>query len=1006
MPGKTAEVLIVGGGVAGIQAALDLAEWGIKVNLIEKTPSIGGVLPQLDRQFPTNHCGMCRMLPVFDPQMTSQFCLRRGLRHPNIELVTNAQVESVKGSLGQFVVSVRENALYVNPDACTSCGRCAEICPVQVADSFQGGLSSRKAIYVKHPQVIPNVFVIDKEKCTKCGDCVQECLTNAIDLSKEDTTRELQVGAIILSSGFEEFDATQLRQYGYKRYPNVFSNIELERMLSGISSSQKRPGISLDGDIPERVAFIQCVGSRDSQRDYCSSACCMYAIKEAAMLKEMSPGTQISVFFMDLRAFGKTHHGCYADMKKRGIRFIRCRVPCVEKVPDTDQLRLTYETEEGKLQQESFGMVVLSVGQSPPPEAEALSSVFGFKLNKYGFCDTKGVETSVEGVYACGSFAGPKDIESTIIEANAAAFKAARCLPFEKDGFARQRGYSPPLKSQDADPRIGIFLCACGGEIGNRLDLKAISEFSKQLPNVCLAEVSDHLCFKSALTIIRDKISESRLDRVILGACEIHTREESYKAIIEETGIDPSLLDIVDLREQLAWVHGDKIAATQKATSLITMAHHKLHLQRPAPVFEHQIVQRTLVIGGGVAGLTAAISIAEQGFEVDVVETDSRLGGNLRKIFCTLEGLDVPKFLEQTLNKVNNSSLIRIYTESQVKGVEGFAGNFSVDIMSREDELITSQYGAIVVATGADEHEPREYSYGGDPKILTQNELEKLLAQKADDVKNLDSIVMIQCVESRDDQHPYCSRICCSQAIKNALAVKEMNPEAKVFVLYRDMMMYGFKEQYYTRAREEGILFLRYDMAEKPTVNVNRGGLTVEIADPILRANLEIHPDLVVLSPGIVPPNSNRELAEFLQVPLGEYGFFREADIRFRPLDFVGSGLFCCGLARSPQCIEESVVQAQGVASRVITLLSKGEVRVRKLFPVVVEDLCSGCGMCVRVCPYKARKIDEATRVAQVSALLCQCCGDCATACPNGATQQVHFTNDQILAMVDATIDT
>jgi heterodisulfide reductase subunit A len=1002
--GKTGSVLVVGGGVAGIQSALDLAELGLRVHLVEKTSSIGGVLPQLDKQFPTNHCGMCRMLPIFDPHMTSQFCLRRGLRHANIDLVTNAQVESVKGSVGKFVVTVKENDPYVNPDECTGCGRCAEICSVQVVDRFQGGLSSRKAVYIKHPQVIPNAFTIDGENCTKCGDCVKECPTDAIDLSKEMTTRKLEAAAIILSSGFEEFDARQLRQYGYKRYRNVFSNLELERMLSGIPASEKRIDASLRGAIPQRVAFIQCVGSRDSQRDYCSGACCMYAMKEAAMLKELNPGTQVSIFFMDLRAFGKTHHRCYEDAKERGIRFIRCKVPCVEEVPDTGDLKLTYETEKGELTQEVFEMVVLSVGQSPPAEAATLSSVFGVRLNEDGFCETRGVDTSVEGIYACGSFAGPKDIESTIIEASAAASRAARCLPFAKKNSAAQGEQVPALRGDHAEPRTGIFLCSCGGEIGERVDLKKIAEFGRQLPDVCLVEASDFLCLPDALCSIRDKIDEFQLDRVILGACERHLHEERFEKIVAQSAFDPSLLDIVDLREQLAWVHEDKGPAAEKATSLIAMAHKKLHLQEAAPVFEHHIVPRALVIGGGVSGLRAALSIAERGFEIDVVERDCELGGNLKQTFYTLEGLDIPRLLRETLDEVKKNSLIHVYTKSQVKNVEGCAGSFNVDIISDDNKLLDSQYGAIVVATGAHQHESQAYSYGQDPRIITQKELERLIAGKSKNLNRLNNIVMIQCVDSRDSDHPYCSRVCCSQALKNGLKMKQMNPETNVFVLYRDMMSYGFKEKYYTQAREKGITFLRYDVDAKPTVNINKTDLSVEILDPLLDATLVIKADLVVLSPGIVP-SSNGELAELLGIPVDEDGFFQEADIKFRPLDFLRPGIFCCGLARAPQCIGESIVQAHAVASRVAVLLSKGEKRARKLFPEVVEDICSGCGACVRVCPYGARRIDEETRVAQVSALLCQCCGDCAAACPNGATRQVHFTNNQILAMVDASID-
>ena len=1002
---KTGNALVVGAGIAGIQASLDLAELGIKVYLLEKTPNIGGVLSQLDKQFPTNHCGMCRMLPIFNQDGISEFCLRRGLRHPNIELISNAQVESVKGYPGEFIISINKKAKYIDPNKCIGCGRCVVVCPVEVKNEFEKGLNTRKAVYVKHHQVIPSVFVIDPENCTKCGECVKECPTDAIDLSMRDEKQELDVGTIIISSGFEEFDPIELTSYGYKRYPNVITNMELERILSEGGVYNGDFGRPSDRKIPQKVAFIQCVGSRDYQRNYCSSVCCMYAMKEATMLKEAYPMTQVYIFFMDLRAFGKNHYRYYENARRKGIKFISCKVSHIGKVPQRENLKITYETGNGKLISDEFGMVVLSVAQTPPKGVKSLSETFGIKLNEYGFCEANGTETSKDGIYACGSFAGPKDIESTIIEASAAASKASLYLspcqdkPMHKEKFLDE---APNLAEEE--PLVGIFVCRCGHEIAHRINIDEVIEFAKGLPGVSVAESIDYLCFSGGLGKVKNRIKRSRLNRIVLGACAIHSYKQVFSKTVKEVGVDPSLLEIVDLREQLVWVHEDKEMATNKARCLISMAYEKVKDQGPSPIFTCQVNPKALVIGGGISGLTAALSIAEQGFEVDLLERSSELGGKLSEIFYTLEGIEVQKLLRETTKKVENNPLIHVYKESVMKRVAGFAGNFKVSLQVPGDDSLQAEYGALIVATGAKEYKPKEYLYGKDERVITQTELEKRLPNSQFPVYKLQSVVMIQCVGSRDDEHPYCSRICCSQAIKNGLKIKEVSPTTNIFVLYRDIMTYGFREEYYTRAREQGIIFIRYDIEEKPTVNIAGDNLVVRVRDTVLQEELSINTDLLVLSSGIVP-NNNRELADILGAPLTEDGFFKEMDTKFRPLEFTRGGIFCCGLAHSPRSIEESMAQANAVAAKVTPILSKGELKVRRIFPVVDEDICSGCQICTLICPYDARDIDEETRTSKVIGILCQGCGACVTACPNGATQQASFENRQILAMVDAGLE-
>ena len=1000
---KSEAVLVIGAGVAGIKTSLELAEAGHKVYLCERKPSIGGALIQMDKWFPDNHCSLCQMLPTLNRDKSDQFCLRRGVNHPNIELLYNTEVTELQGKAGDFKITLDTRSTGVDPQLCIGCGLCAEVCPIEMESQFDEGLGRRKAIDMSNPYATPHLYAIDWEKCTRCGECVNKCPTGAIQLEQKESTRQLQAGAIILSTGFEEFDPRLATQYGYRRYPNVITSIELERILSPGGPSQGELIRSSDGRTPESIAFLQCIGSRDSRRDYCSSACCMFAVKEATLIKQAGPNTDVHIFFMDLRAFGKGYHRYYERARDElGVHFTRCRVPVVKEDPQTHDLMLTVASEEGLPVRRQFGMVVLSIGQTPAPEFNELCQVLGVETNRWGFCQTQPfstVETSREGIYVCGSAAGPGDIADTVIEAGAAAGEAAQWLelpstrPTEKEQVEKQ--------AEEEAPKIAVFLCGCGGEIASTLDLESVAEHLGKLPGVVHVETVPYLCRSEAFEAVRKRVKEHKGNRLVLGACT-HISGQMLDELTTRVGLYPALVRVVNLREDLVWVHRDQPdMALAKAKSLLAMAVEDVRQQDYLPISMSTVIPRALVIGGGIAGITAALSIAQRGIEVHLVERSSELGGNLREIHATLESGDTRALLKDDIEQISHSPDIHLHLESELVAVSGYAGNFRVSIKEKDGSLNALEAGAIIAATGGDEYHPAEYLYGQNKKVLTQRELEKRLFGGEIDANELSSVVMIQCVGSRDEDRPYCSRVCCSQALQNALKLKEANPGIEVNVLYRDMMSYGFKEAHYTRAREKGVQFIRYELNSKPEVTQDKERLLVELIEPVVGGRLVLEPDLVVLSTGIIP-NDNSTLADILGVETDEDGFFCEAEEKFRPVDFLRDGIYVCGLAHSPRGIEETIAQAQAAARRAVSLLTSKQLAAGRVISETVQRQCRKCEMCITVCPYDARGRDEETGEIVVREALCQGCGACVVACPSGAAKIRGFRDRQVFSLIDA----
>jgi len=998
MKEKIGAVLVVGGGIAGIQASLDLADSGLKVYLLDESPSIGGVMAQLDKTFPTNDCAMCILAPK----------LVGAGRHPNIHLITNAEIKRADGEAGNFKVTMTRRARYVNEEKCTGCGACAQKCPVEAIDEFNQGLGERGGIFVKYPQAVPLTFMIDREKCIGCGTCQEVCKAGAVEYDQKEEEATLSVGSIILAPGFEEFDPSLKSEYGYGRHPNVVSSIEFERILSAsgpYGGMVMRPS---DGEVPRKIAFIQCVGSRDAPlgNNYCSSACCMYAIKEAVIAKEHSPDLQCTIFFMDLRAYGKEFDAYYSRAEEEyGVRFVRSRVSRVEEVPGSGNLIVRHVVEE-EPRDEEFDLVVLSVGMKPPQRAEELAKALGIKLNKYSFCSTETfspLETSRLGIYVCGAFASPKDIPESVAQASGAAAKAACIIASERGKLTVVKELPSEIDVSSEKPRIGAFICHCGINIGGVVNVPEVVEYVKTLPNVVYAEHNLYTCSQDTQKRIREKIKEHNLNRVIVASCTPRTHEPLFRETIREAGLNIYLFEMANIRDQCSWVHmHEHEEATEKAKDLVRAAVAKARLLRPLPKPVINVTPAGLVIGGGLSGMITALELAKQGFEVHLVEKEKELGGHLRSIYYLLESEDPQEQLRSIIREVSENERIHVYLNAEVSNVEGYVGNFKTTL-NCDGEKKEIEHGVVIVATGAVEYKPTEYLYGVDERVLTQHELEERLAKG---LFNAKTMAMIQCVGSRNEVRPNCSRICCSQAVKNALKIKELSPETDVYVLYKDIRTYGFKEDYYREAAGKGVLFIRYDDENKPEVTQENGKLKVLVWEPVVKTWISIEPDLLALSVATVPNPDNERIAKMLKVPLSKDGFFLEAHMKLRPVDFATDGVFLCGLAHWPKTIEESISQACAATARALTILSKKALEVEGAIANVDEDFCSGCRICESLCEYGAiemREVEEKLR-AHVLEALCKGCGVCGSSCPTGAISMLHFMDDQILAQVRAAL--
>jgi heterodisulfide reductase subunit A len=996
-------VAVAGGGIAGIQSAIDLANSGLKVYLIEKGTTIGGKMAQLDKTFPTLDCAMCTLSPK----------LADVARHPNIELLTYSEITGIEGEAGDFTVKVNKKARYVDPEKCTACELCVSKCPAKVPNEYNEGQGKRKAIYLAFPQAVPRVFTIDAEHCIyltkgKCGNCAKVCENDAINYEDKDEEIELNVGSVILNSGFEPFDASQLEQYRLD-HPNVVTSLEFERQLS--SSGPYEGHVTLaDGTHPKRIAWIQCVGSRspDIGRKNCSSVCCMYATKEAMVAMEHDPELETTIFNIDVRAFGKGFEEFYqkAD-KEKGVRYIRSRPSGVEVDPLTDKLSLKYEVEGNGIKQEEFDMVVLSIGLTPSESSKQLAEIADIEMDDMGFIKTKidsPLETNRPGIFVSGVIQGPKDIPDTVADASGAASKAGSLLSSERGTLVTEKEY-PPEKNIGDEVRTGVVVCRCGINIGSIVDVPDVVEYVKTLPGVTFAKEEVYACSTDSLAGIADLVKEHDLNRVVVASCTPRTHEPLFQDTLMEAGLNPYLFELANIREHCAWVHQqEKEKATKKAKDIIRMSTARVNLTQPLYKQKVEFNKDALVLGGGIAGMNAALDIADKGFNVTLVEKGPELGGLLKSYTRLQDGRTTKEILDPIIERLESHQNINVLKDAELVELEGSMGNFTGKIKgpSVDEEL---QFGVAVIATGTNELKPEGYfSYGQFPNIVTESELEQRMEEGVD-ARN---VVFIQCAGGRNDDRPYCSRACCTVAMKNAIRLKEEDPERNVYILYRDIRTYGIWEELYTKARELGVVFMRYTQDQEPQVQEK----SITVYDHLLGMEFEIDYDLAVLSAPMVTPETNEILAPLFKVPLDANRFFLEAHIKLRPVDFATDGVFLCGTAQAPKLVDEAVSQASAAASRATTILSRDYLETIGNVSVVDPELCIGCGRCTLVCPFNAPELKEivveteeiiyTTKKSEINPTVCKGCGSCAAECPTGAITPKHFTTPQIMAVIKA----
>ncbi|MCF8039041.1 MAG: FAD-dependent oxidoreductase [Desulfohalobiaceae bacterium] len=934
--------------------------------------------------------------------------------------MTYTEVDEVKGEAGNFRVRLRKKPRYIREDKCTGCGICTEYCPVEIPDPFNQDISTNKAVHVYFAQAIPLIAYIDdsclylKEK--KCHMCAAVCKNDAIDLLQTEEEEEIKVGSILLSPGYETFDPEVRGDYGYGRIQNVLTSMDYERLLCATGPYEGEVLRPSDKKHPKRIAWIQCVGSRQVQEggnSYCSSVCCTYTQKQVLLTKDHNAETECTIFHNDVRSYGKDFETYFQKADSLpGVRFIRSYVSIGREDPETRSVSIKYATTDEGVKEEEFDLVVLSVGLDSPKNVKELQKTYNIELNEHDFCkiDSRNpMRTNRPGIFVSGAFQGPMDIPESVITASGAGSQCAEYLDHRRWKLARERVYPEERDVSKEEPRIGVFVCHCGANIGRVVDVPGLVEYSKSLPNVVHAQEQLFSCATNSADEITEMAKEKGLNRVVLGACSPRTLEPLFRDTLREAGINQYYLDMANIREHDSWVHSkEPEEATEKAKDIVRMSVARAKHLKPLQEIDLPVNKTALVVGGGIGGMTCALSIADQGHEVYLVEKEADLGGMARRLHTTLEGLDVQPMVKDLVQQVYKHPSIQVSHAATIEDVSGYVGNFATTVNS-EGRTKKIKHGAAILAIGAQEYRPEEYLYGQDERVLTHLEVGERIAAGDEDLLKAQSLVMIQCVGCRNEDRNYCARVCCGHAVKNALQLKEINPEMEIYILYRDMRTYGFREDAYREAADKDVKFIRYVPQERPEVEAGtsedgRDVLQVTLPDYVLGQRLVLDADYLSLAAAVIPPAENKRIAQLFKVSLGLDEFFKEAHVKLRPVEFSAQGVYLCGTAHYPKHIPETINQAHGAAGRALTLLSHDTVTVSGSVCEVAEQDCVSCGACIAACTYDAIEFKETPqgKKAWVNQVICKGDGLCNVKCPTGAIALKHFTDEGLLSQIDA----
>ena len=1019
-------VLVIGGGIAGIQISLDLTELGFKVYLVEKSPSIGGRMAQLDKTFPTLDCSLC----ILAPKMVEVF------RNPNVELMTYHEVLQLEGQPGDFTAKILKKPRYVDETKCKGCGDCANKCPKILAPNpFEMNIGKIKSVYIPFPQAVPPIYLIDSEMCLYlkkgvCQVCKKVCTADAIDFEQKPEEFEINIGAVVVATGYEMPAEELSSRWGY-RFENVVSALEYERILCASGPFEGHIKRLSDGKEPEVIAFVQCAGSRDLHENvpFCSSVCCTYTAKQAIITQEHSDNSDCYVFRHDIRAYGKNFYEFIQRAQEEyGVKYFQSKISTIEEDLETNDLILRYEDlKTGEFKDFRANLVVLASPLVPSKGVKELGKALDIGLDKYDFFQEASyfdkLKSTREGVYLCGFCQGPMDIPETVADASGVAAQIADLLSSVKYTLMKEKVFDVPekvIKITD-EPRIGVMVCHCGINIGNYVDVPRVVEYVKGLPNVVVCESNLYSCSSDSQIRIKELIAEHNLNRFIVASCTPRTHESLFQETCQEAGLNKYLFELVNIRDQCSWVHmTEKEAATEKSKDLIRMHIAKSRLLKPQKEEKVDITHTSLVIGGGISGMTAALNTANQGFKTIIVEKDSELGGNLRFLNVLYPvHKNALELLNETKEKIEKHNHIQVFLNAKFEDIKGYVGNYDVVIKDSNNESHNVKIGTIIVATGGQELKPTGL-FGYQEKnenIMTQLELEQKLQNKDNSwLDQINRVTIILCVNARQNEGiTYCSNICCATSLKNVRILKELKPELEVVVIYRDLQMAKKEFEEYYRERRKDAIFLRYDLDKLPEVTKSEGSpekYQLKVYDTNLKDTVEFETDLLILSTPMIPSDNLKELAMMLKVPLDKNGFFLEAHVKLRPLDFATDGIFLCGCAQWPKNLQDSISQANGAAGRASRFLSSDKITTSGLVAEVLEEKCIGCGKCEDICPYKAISLIEITKEfedisiivpkSSINAAVCKGCGTCAATCPVGAIMVKHYDFDQINTMIDS----